>query len=339
MATTDFKDYYSVLGINKKASADEIKKAFRKLAVKYHPDRNPNNKQAEEKFKEISEAYEVLGDADKRKKYDQFGQYWQQVGKSGASPWGNAGTTNSRNTNVNFDDFDFSQYANFDDFINELLGRFSGGSSNYGRNSYANSSNSNFNDFGFNQTTGKTTANSVNREKEQSITLTYSQAFHGVQIRLNLGQEVINVKVPAGAKDGSRIRLKGKGQYNPLTKQRSDLYLTVKLKCHEFFYFDDEKLFCNIPVTPDEAVLGTSAKVPTPDGEVTVKIPAGIKQGQSLRLKGKGWSSAKGQRGDLFAKISIDIPTNLSASEKEYYQKLRDVRTHNPRQQLRTVTL
>lgn len=335
MTATGFKDYYSVLGVNKKASPEEIKKAFRKLAVKYHPDRNPDNKQAEEKFKEISEAYEVLGDADKRKKYDQYGQYWEKMGQTGASPWGNGGATGrATNVNVNFDGFDFSQYASFDDFINELLGRFSGG---YSSSNNRQRSNTGFRDVGYNQTT--TNTNNVVNDSEKIINLTFSQAFHGVQTRLNLGQEIVDVKIPAGAKQGSKIRLRGKGQFNPLTQQRGDLYLKVELNPHEFFSFDEDKLICEILITPDEAVLGAQIQVPTPDGEVTVKIPAGIKQGQSLRLKGKGWSSAKGIRGDLFVKVIIATPQNLSNQEKEYYQKISEIRSYNPRSSLNNVKL
>lgn len=334
MSATGFKDYYSVLGVNKKSSTEEIKKAFRKLAVKYHPDRNPGNKKAEEKFKEISEAYEVLGDEDKRKKYDQFGQYWEKAGQAGASPWGNVGAT-GRSTNVNFDGFDFSQYASFDDFIDELLGRFSGGYSSASSHSNRGSRSKGYQDFGFNQPPSSSGVS----DSEKIISLTFSQAFHGVQTRLNLGNETVSVKIPAGAKNGSKIRLRGKGQFNSLTQQRGDLYLKVELKPHNFFSFEDDKLICEIPITPDEAVLGGEIQVPTPDGKVTVKIPARIKQGQSLRLKGKGWSSAKGIRGDLFVKILISTPHNLSNQEKEYYQKIRDIRTYNPRSELQNIQL
>jgi curved DNA-binding protein len=154
---------------------------------------------------------------------------------------------------------------------------------------------------------------------------------------LNLGQEIVDVKIPAGAKNDSKIRLRGKGQYNPLTKQRGDLYLTVQLQPHDFFSFEDDKLVCEIPITPDEAVLGADVTVPTPDSEVTVKIPAGIKQGQSLRLKGKGWTNVRGKRGDLLVKIIIATPVNLSSAEKEYYQKLREIRTDNPRDYLKNI--
>lgn len=326
MASTDFKDYYSILEINKSATADEIKKAFRKLAVKYHPDRNPDNKQAEEKFKEISEAYEVLGDPDKRKKYDQFGRYWQQAGQGTQSPWGNAGAT----TGVNFDGFDFSQYTGFDDFIDQLLGRFSNTSRPYGG---TNARSSGFGDF------GQQAPSSSTYDVEKNINLTFGQGFRGVESKINLGTETVSVKIPPGAKSGTKIRLRGKGSVNPLTQQRGDLYLKVDLKPHGFFSFEDDKLVCEVPITPAEAILGDEISVPTPDGSVSVKIPAGIRHGQSLRLKGKGWSSAKGVRGDLLVHVAIATPVNINNQEKEYYQKIKEISSYNPRQKLEDIKL
>jgi curved DNA-binding protein len=335
VAATDFKDYYSILGVNKTASSDDIKKAFRKLAVKYHPDRNPGNKQAEEKFKEISEAYEVLGDADKRKKYDQFGQYWKQAGQT---DWGGPG-----GVNVDFGGFDFSQYASFDDFINELLGRFSdtgrarSRTYNYRSGDRQGTAYSDFGGFGGFGGFGEQAATSTDREA--TIRLTFREAYQGVEKRLNLGNEIINVKIPAGAKPGSKIRVRGKGQVNPLNQQRGDLYLKVELETHPFFQFEDDHLVCEVPITPDEAVLGTNIEVPTPDGNVTVKVPAGIRSGQSLRLKGKGWRKPKDGRGDQLVKIAIVTPQKLTATEREYYEKIRQVRSYNPRNHLRQVSL
>lgn len=332
MGANDYKDYYSVLGVNKSATGDEIKKAFRKLAVKYHPDRNPDNKASEEKFKEISEAYEVLGDTDKRQKYDQFGRYWQSASSgSRQSPWGNA---TPRNPNANVNNFDFGNYGSFDDFINDLLGRPFG---NTNPRSSRTSTSGFSGNTGFGTQTQSSTAKGSDTEK--NITLSYSQAYHGVETQLNLGTENINVKIPSGAKNGTKIRLKGKGQLNPLSKQRGDLYLKVELKPHDFFQFEDDKLVCEIPITPYEAVLGGEINVPTPAGEVKVKIPSGIRHGQSLRLKGKGWISAKGDFGDLLVKVVIATPNNITAQEKEYYEKIRDMNKDNPRSHLGKVQL
>ncbi len=330
MAATNFKDYYSILGVSKSATQEEIKKAFRKLAVQYHPDRNPDNKQAEDKFKEISEAYDVLGDEDKRKKYDQFGQYWKQGVES---PFGGGGTK----TNVDFGGFNFGNYGSFDDFINDLLGKVSNpnpqttNNRNYGN---PNTGKGFSNDIGnFNQNT--TTSNN----QEFLITLTFKEAYQGVEKQFNLGTEIIKVKIPAGAKSGTKIRLRGKGAQNPMTQQRGDLYLKVELQPHKFFQFEEGNLVCEVPISPDEAVLGAQVDVPTPDGNVIVTIPPGVKSGQSLRLRGKGWFNSKGIQGDLLVKVAIATPKKISDLEKEYYEKIRNARSYNPRENFKNISL
>ncbi len=336
MAATDFKDYYSVLGVSKTATQDEIKQAFRKLARKFHPDVNPNNKQAEAKFKEVSEAYEVLSDPDKRQKYDQFGQYWKQAGQgfpNGASGVG-----------VDMGGVDFGQYGSFDDFINELLGRFGGtpgGTSNSSqsysyRTSTRASAASGFNDYGFqNPTTGTTT-----QDSEAIISLGFAEAFHGIEKQLSLGNEIIKVRIPAGAKTGSRLRVRGKGPINSQTKQRGDLYLKVELKPHSFFRLEGDNLVCEVPISPDEAVLGTAVDVPTPENTTAkVNIPPGIRSGQTLRLRGKGWVLANSGRGDLLVKIAIATPKDITAQERELYEKLGGIRSYNPRSSLNNVRL
>jgi curved DNA-binding protein len=336
MAATDFKDYYSLLGVNKTASQDEIKQAFRKLARKYHPDVNPGNKQAEAKFKEVSEAYEVLSDPEKRQKYDQFGQYWKQAGQGFPNPGGGAG--------VDMGGFDFSQYGSFDDFINELLGRFggapgprSGGSQSY---SYRTSTGANpyggFSDYGF-QDAG---ASGATQDSEAIISLTFAEAFHGIEKQLSLGNEIIKVRIPAGAKTGSKLRVRGKGPVNPLNKQRGDLYLKVELKPHPFFQLEGDNLVCEVAIAPDEAVLGASIDVPTPENTTAkVNVPAGIRSGQSLRLRGKGWVLATNGRGDLLVKIAIATPKEVTEPERELYEKLRSIRSYNPRSNLNNVRL
>ncbi|MGH1392970.1 MAG: DnaJ C-terminal domain-containing protein [Trichormus sp.] len=332
MAATDFKDYYSILGVSKTASPEEIKQAFRKLARKYHPDVNPGNKQAEAKFKEVNEAYEVLSDADKRKKYDQFGQYWRQVGDGGFP--GGAG--------VDMGGFDFSQYGSFDDFINELLGRFGGGAPRGGRQSYGygtpggrpGGAYGGFSDFGF-----QDVGTGGGQDTEATITLTFAEAFTGSQKRFNLGNETLDVRIPPGAKPGNRLRVRGKGQFNPMTQQRGDLYLKVELQPHSFFQIEGDNLVCEVAITPDEAALGASIDVPTPDGSVNVKLPAGVRSGQSLRLRGKGWPLPKGGRGDQLVKVAIAPPKDMSQQEREYYEKIRAIRTYNPRSHLQQVKL
>ena len=345
MAATDFKDYYAILGVSKTADASEIKRSFRKLARKYHPDVNPNNKAAEAKFKEVSEAYEVLSDADKRKKYDQFGQYWQQAERSGgAAPGGFGGPGGVSG-------FDFGAYGSFDDFINELLGRMGTGGGARQTYSYQQPP-SGFNTDGFgssgfgfdpraaNRASSRSTAGRGALDQEATLKLSLSEAFNGAKKRFTIGTEAVTVQIPAGVKPGSKIRLKGKGATNPQTQQRGDVYLIVELLSHGFFEFDGDNLVCEVPITPDEAVLGAKISVPTPDGKVTVSIPAGVKSGQSLRLRGKGWPQKKGtDRTDLLVKVAITPPKNLSAEEKSLYEKIRASRTSDPRAEIDSIRL
>jgi curved DNA-binding protein len=334
MAATDFKDYYQILGVSKTASADDIKKAFRKLARKYHPDVNPGNAQAEAKFKEVNEAHEVLSDPEKRRKYDQFGRYWQQVGRSGPTPGG-----------ADFGGFDFSNYGSFDEFINELLGRFgtgfggptpgAGGSRTYSYRTSPGPTGFGGPGFGFDPPTGSTTS----FDQEANITLTMSEAFNGTQKKLRIGNDVVEVRIPPGAKPGSKIRLRGKGQMNPYSQQRGDVYLVVDIQPHPFFQFEGDNLVCEVPISPDEAVLGAKVEVPTPDGSVTVSIPAGIRSGQSLRLRGKGWPRPKGGRTDQLVKVMITTPQHLSAQERALYEQLSQARSEDPRKALLGIRL
>ncbi|MEH2272029.1 MAG: DnaJ C-terminal domain-containing protein [Nostoc sp.] len=311
--TTDFKDYYAILGVSKNATPEEIKRVYRKLARKYHPDLNPGDKDAETKFKELNEANEVLSDPEKRQKYDRFGQHWNNPGYTEAPP--------PSSTNVATGDFD--QYGDFDSFINDLLGRTRRKTSTGG-----------FDDFG-----GGFHSQAPAPDTEAAIALTFSEAFHGVQKRLQLDEETINVRIPAGAKPGSRIRLKGKGRPSPFSQQRGDLYLTIEVLTHPFYRFEGDNLVCDIPIRPDEAVLGAEISVPTPDGSVKMKVPKGVRSGQSLRLRGKGWTLPKGGRGDLFAKLQIVTPQDLSAIEQEYYEKIQANTSFNPRTQLEEIKL
>lgn len=304
-AKTDFKDYYSILGVSKTATPEEIKRAYRKIARKHHPDLNPGDEEAEAKFKDLNEANEVLSDPEKREKYDRFGQHWNQPNYAEAPPPREANAGNG-----------FDQYGDFDSFINDLLGRSQRRTSSDGFRSQAPAP-----------------------DTEAAIVLTFSEAFHGVQKRLQLDEDTINVRIPAGAKTGSRIRLKGKGRPSPFSQQRGDLYLTIELLPHSFFHFEGDRLVCNIPIRPDEAVLGMEINVPTPDGSVTMKVPKGSQTGQSLRLRGKGWTLPKGGRGDLFAKLQIVTPQDLNAIEQECYEKIQANTSFNPRAHLEEIKL
>jgi curved DNA-binding protein len=325
-SATDFKDYYAILGVSKTATPEEIKQAYRKLARKYHPDLNPGDKEAEAKFKEINEAQELLSDPEKRQKYDQFGQYWKQASEGGPPP---------RGASRGVEEFDFDQYGNFEDFINDLLGRF-GGQGGTGRTyTYRTSTGQpeGFDDF------GGFRSQAPAPDTEAAIALTFSEAFHGVQKRLQLDDKPINVRIPAGAKPGSRIRIKGKGHPSPFSHQRGDLYLTVEVLPHPFFRFEGDDIVCEVPIRPDEAVLGAQIKVPTPDGSVMMAIPKAVRSGQSLRLRGKGWTQPKGGRSDLIVKLQIVSPKDLSALEQEYYEKIQAASSFNPRAQLEELRL
>jgi curved DNA-binding protein len=335
MSSTEFKDYYAILGVNKTADTSEIKKRFRQLALKYHPDRNPGNKAAETKFKELSEAYDVLSDRDKRTKYNRFGQYRESNFRANYTTSQSRSANSSTNPKVDLKSTDFSQYGNFDEFINELLGRFSSPSSS-GTSSSSSSSqtkprSSNFQGFSQTQT-------SIPIDDEPSINLTYTEAFRGTTKRINLEQETVEVRIPAGVKPGSRIRLAGKGKPS-LTGVSRNLYLNIKLEPHSFFDFENDNLVCEVPITPDEAVLGSSISIPTPDGMVSMKIPAGINSGQVLRLRGKGWSSPQGNRTDQLVRIVVATPQKINSLEREYYEKIRDLRIENPRISLEGITL
>lgn len=315
---TDFKDYYAILGVSKTATPEEIKQAYRKLARKYHPDLNPENKDAEEKFKDLNEANEILSDPEKRQKYDRFGQYWNQASQGEtASPRPGSRTATE----------DFDRYSDFDSFINDLLGGL-GNRDRSGRRTYQTTPG----DFGEG-------FRAPAPDTEAALALTFSEAFHGVQKHLQLDDETIKVRIPAGAKPGSRIRIKGKGRLSPFSQQRGDLYLTIELLSHPFFRFEGDDLVCDVPIRPDEAVLGAAISVPTPNGSVRVKVPKGVRSGQSLRLRSKGWVMPKGGRSDLFAKLQIVTPKDLSPIEQEYYEKIQTTTSFNPRTSLEEVKL
>lgn len=329
---TDFKDYYAILDVSKTATAAEIKQAYRKLARKYHPDMNPGDATAEEKFKVLNEANEVLFNPETRAKYDQFGQYWKQ---------GFAGEASAQGSETESEGFGgdpqsgFNQYSSFEDFINDLLGgpgdRDRDRDRDRGPYSRTSASASNpFADF---------RSQAPAPDTEAAIALSFSEAFQGVQKRLQLDDETLNVRIPAGAKRGSRIRLKGKGRPSPFSQQRGDLYLTIELLPHPFFRFAGNHLVCELPIRPDEAVLGAQVQVPTPDGPVTMTVPKGVRSGQSLRLRGKGWKSPQGDRTDLMVKLQIVSPQALSETEQDCYEKIQAASSFNPRSTLEEVTL
>jgi curved DNA-binding protein len=317
MNANGYRDYFKVLGVERSADADTIKRAFRKLARQYHPDVNPGNKDAEARFKEISEAYEVLSDPDKRRRYEQFGQYWSQVGgPGGAAPGGF--------------DVDFGRYGNFDDFINDLLGRF-GGSSGFPGGAAGFGFGTGFpggfpGGFGAGGRSGQ-----ANLDAQATLSLTFSEAFHGCERTLAVNDERVQVRIPAGVRNASRLRLKGKGNLQPGTGRRGDLYLDIQLQPHPIWRLDGDQLRAELPLSLDELALGGEVTVATPDGEASVQVPPGMTLGRSLRLRGKGWPG-KGGRGDLLLTPVLHLPETLSSEERSLLERLRQVRSADPRQ-------
>ena len=319
MAGSGYKDYFQILGVERNADADVIKRAFRSLARKYHPDVNPDDKQAEARFKEISEAYEVLSDPDKRRRYEQFGQYWNQAGGSSGGAPGM--------------DVDFGRYGNFDDFINDLLGRFGGpgGGSGFQGGGFPGGGfpGGGFPGGGFPRG-GQAGRAPVNLDAEATVSVSFSEAFHGSERTLSVNSERVQVRIPPGVKNGSRLRLKGKGNLQPGTGRRGDLYLNLAVKEHPVWRLDGEQLQADLPVSLDELALGGMVTVMTPDGEAQVSIPPGTSPGRSLRLKGKGWPS-RGGRGDLLLTLALMLPASWSEEELKLLKQLREQRSIQPR--------
>ena len=306
MAGSGYKDYFQVLGVDRSADATAIKRAFRKLARQYHPDVNPGDQAAEAKFKEVSEAYEVLSDPEKRRKYEQFGQYWNQAGGMGGG-------------GVPGMDVDFGRYGNFDDFINDLLGRFGGPGGASG-----------FQGGGFPRGAQPSRA-PVNLDAEATVSVSFAEAFRGTERTLSVNEERVQVRIPAGVRNGSKLRLKEKGNLQPGTGRRGDLYLNLNVQAHPVWRLDGDQLRADLPVSLDELALGGTVRVMTPDGEAQVNVPAGTAPGRSLRLKGKGWPARSG-RGDLLLTLTLAFPKSWSAAEQQLLDQLRQNRSEDPRQ-------
>jgi curved DNA-binding protein len=306
MKANGYRDYFKVLEVERGADAEAIKRSFRKLARQYHPDVNPGDQAAEARFKEISEAYEVLSDPDKRRRYEQFGQYWNQMGGPGAG--GGA-------------DVDFGRYGNFDEFVNDLLGRFGGPASGGGFGGFGSGFPSGF--------AGRQVA--VQLDAEATISISFAEAFRGCDRTLAVNDERVQVRIPAGVRSGTRLRLKGKGNLQPGTGRRGDLYLNLQLQPHPIWRLDGDQLRAELPLSLDELALGGEVSVATPDGEATVQVPAGMSLGRSLRLKGKGWPIKEG-RGDLLLSPVLRLPESLSPRERELLEELRRNRSSDPRQ-------
>tara|TARA_Y100001968_G_C19321408_1_gene699461 strand:+ start:228 stop:1181 length:954 start_codon:yes stop_codon:yes gene_type:complete len=308
MSSRGYRDYFKILGVERSANKVELKRAFRSKARKYHPDLNPNDPNSEAKFKEISEAYEVLSDPEKRKRYEQYGQYWNQVGgESINSPFGQGF------------DVDLGGYGNFDEFINELLGRFSGGSGVASEGGYSR-----------NTSPAERTRGSIKLDAKIKLNITFGESFLGGERTLLINNERVKIKIPRQIKSGSKLRVKGKGNIQPGTGKRGDLYLEVNVQSHPVWKIEGEHIYADLPLSIDELILGTKILVLTPDGEATINIPQGMRPDQNIRLKGKGLPSKNGY-GDLIFTLKIHLPAEWSSSERELIKKLSELRDEDPR--------
>ena len=326
----DYKDYYQVLGIAKNASEKEIKQAFRKLARKHHPDVNPGDRGAEQKFKEINEAHEVLSDPEKRRKYDQLGANWKQYEQyaRGPSPSGFGGFRvdfgGPGGGGGGFSDF-FKTFFGGGIDLDDLFGQPSGGGFRSGRRERS--------------ARGFGAAPEAARDVSAVVEVSLEEAHQGTTRRLSVegspGAESFEVRIPAGVKEGSKVRVSGKGEKS-LGGNAGDLYLEVKVKPHPLYRREGDDLYVDVPVTFAEATLGAEIEVPTLSGRARIRVPAGSQTGRLMRLKGKGMPRLKGAEppGDLFAKLVVVVPKELQPRELELVKELQTLRSDNPRAHL-----
>jgi curved DNA-binding protein len=290
-AMRNFRNYYQILGVDRNASLAEIKRAYRQLARRYHPDLNPGDKTAEERFKLISEAYQVLSDSQKRAEYNRFGQYWQQKGFQGEPP--------PRTPS----EFDYGRFLDFQDFIDQLLQRFT------------------------RRSEPRPEAWDAPGDIEARLNLTLQQAYKGGRQRLTLGERTLEVNLPPGMVTGQRIRLRKQGDNG------GDLYLNIHVSPDAQLRLEGDDIYCTLPITPSEAVLGAQVQVPTLDGPVTMVIPPRVQNHQRLRLPGRGYLREDHTRGDQIVELLIQVPTEPTPQELHLYEQLRQIERFNPRSQ------
>jgi curved DNA-binding protein len=311
-----FRDYYETLGVSKTASEDEIKSAFRKLARKYHPDVAKDKKAAEEKFKQINEAYEVLSDPEKRKKYDQLGANWNQPGGFQPPPgWGGqqpGGFYQYGGGNGGVE-FEFGG-TGFSDFFEAFFGGGRGQSA-FGRGGF-----------------GRRAAGAERgSDVEADIMVPLEEALNGAKRTVSLRRagsnkvETYQVKIPRGVREGQRIRLAGQGEAGAGGGKSGDLFLRVRLARHPDFTVEGSDLIHEVKIAPWQAVLGAEIKVPTPEGSVRMKIPPGTQGGQRFRLRERGLPSSTGARGDLYVVTQIQVPKKITERERKVWSELAEL--------------
>jgi curved DNA-binding protein len=301
------KDFYQTLGISRTASDKDIKQAYRKLARKYHPDVNPGDKSAEAKFKEINNAHEVLSDPEKRKKYDQFGDKWQyadQFAGAQGNPFGGAsGFRSAGGNNSSYQYVDMSDMGDLGDLFKGFTGGFGG--------------------------RGRTSRPRQGRDIDTSTEISLEEAYSGTtRLIQDTSGHRIEVKIPAGVKNGQRIKVSGKGEPGMANGPSGDLYLAVTILEHPVFHLNGNDINVDVPVSLTDAILGGEASVPTPKGKnLALKIPAETQNGKVFRLAGQGMPEVgKDTRGDLFAKMKVVLPENLTEREKELFKQLKEAK-------------
>ncbi|MEB3251487.1 MAG: J domain-containing protein [Cyanobacteriota bacterium] len=318
----NFRNYYEILGVSRQAEGTAIKQAYRKLARQYHPDLNPGDRTAEDQFKLLGEAYEVLSDPERRAQYEKFSQYWRQQGFTTGPGYDSQPNMPEERTSSRFslEDFNFSQFLDFNSFIDQLLSRQPPAATYQGTPDPDQSP----------QGQGRSGGDRRRQDAEANLTIPLEKAFQGgrERIRLEDGRS-LEVNMPAGMITGQRVRLRGQGIGG------GNLYLRIEVEPHPFFELQGSDILCRLPITPSEAALGSTIEVPTLDGSLRTTLPQGAQTGQLVRLVGRGYPIGQGQRGDLLLELEVVVPSSLSDREKAIYQELRQIETFHPRHNLR----
>jgi curved DNA-binding protein len=329
----EFKDYYKTLGVPREATDADIKRAFRKLARQYHPDIAKDKKTAEEKFKEINEAYEVLSDENKRRKYDELGSRWQEYESAGTGAPG-GGYPRAWRTPEGAQEFHFGGTTGFSDFFEQFFGSRAGGGG------------------GFEDLFGQAGPSTRQRwrpgmarggaDNEADLLVTLEETIRGAERTIQLQRidpqteesttETIKVRIPAGVRDGQRLRIAGRGEPGHGGASAGDLYLRVRLAAHPDFRVHGDDLYSDLVLAPWEAVLGATIEVSAPGGQhVRVRVPPRTRSGTQLRLRGHGLPRADGGHGDLYVVVDIDVPENITPDEQALWEKLAHDSRFSPR--------